>query len=739
MIPSSAPPPPPPPPPNHIMFPCPPPNPNPSPNIFFHPLHRPPQQQPPHPLPYQLPPPPPQQQQSPHFASAPQVRDVSSTLSSLTELISLSRQTLSSLSSLIDSKPSPLKLNETLVPCPYNPHHLMPPESLFVHTLRCPSPVCEDPTSIIQSLHYPKTLDLRFQAKTQFDEASDERKNGELSLSLDSYFKVFKSNFFYKDCPGAVNFIELENLGKCVTLPDVLSVECVDSVGFRERRPDRFDGNKFRILSSELWTITRELEGWVDYPTHYSYGVVCGVLRLNVVKRNSLGRWIIANSPRFGCIIDAYMRDHISVLVGLCLKAIRREALALVGCDTTIENLSFPCPVSFQALKWFASHLSMLFGELNAKCFTIYIFKQCILEAAKEALLFCLSPDSKESSKGLDDTKTDKDGKTQESTLDECRDHEEHKKAEADGVVVSQVAAAVAALQERSLLEAKIKALRNSQLPPSYQRAAEHTYLTTRADDERKRHPDYRPIIEHDGFRKRATDEETSRPKTKEELLAEERDYKRRRMSYRGKKLKRTPLQVMRDIIDKCMEEIKQSGGIGCFDKAAEEECAPAEPIPIPDLEVSMDIGGHAQINGESFKATTVTTDHHQRQPYFRHDKRSATSEDTPYKDNERQGQDHHYYRTEPRNNEGYGRQRNSVELTGVKHHIKASNSNCRNDRSSSYDVLDSDHSPYVHKKLKVSDKRDRHARSSYSRHSSSPDAQQGFEDRYDPTKSLDT
>lgn len=34
------------------------------------------------------------------------------------------------------------------------------------------------------------------------------------------------------------------------------------------------------------------------------------------------------------------------------------------------------------------------------------------------------------------------------------------------------------------------------------------------------------------------------RNKTKAELLAEERDYKRRRMSYRGKKLKRTPLQV---------------------------------------------------------------------------------------------------------------------------------------------------------------------------------------------------
>lgn len=37
---------------------------------------------------------------------------------------------------------------------------------------------------------------------------------------------------------------------------------------------------------------------------------------------------------------------------------------------------------------------------------------------------------------------------------------------------------------------------------------------------------------------------EMNRAKTREELLAEERDYKRRRMSYRGKKQKRTTLQV---------------------------------------------------------------------------------------------------------------------------------------------------------------------------------------------------
>lgn len=37
---------------------------------------------------------------------------------------------------------------------------------------------------------------------------------------------------------------------------------------------------------------------------------------------------------------------------------------------------------------------------------------------------------------------------------------------------------------------------------------------------------------------------ESARAKTKEELLAEERDYKRRRTSYRGKKVNRNPTEV---------------------------------------------------------------------------------------------------------------------------------------------------------------------------------------------------
>ena len=38
-------------------------------------------------------------------------------------------------------------------------------------------------------------------------------------------------------------------------------------------------------------------------------------------------------------------------------------------------------------------------------------------------------------------------------------------------------------------------------------------------------------------------------------------------MSYRGKKAKQTPTQVLHDIIEGHMEEIMIAGGIGCFVK----------------------------------------------------------------------------------------------------------------------------------------------------------------------------
>ncbi|KAI6692811.1 hypothetical protein NL676_020521 [Syzygium grande] len=56
-------------------------------------------------------------------------------------------------------------------------------------------------------------------------------------------------------------------------------------------------------------------------------------------------------------------------------------------------------------------------------------------------------------------------------------------------------------------------------------------------------------------------------------------------MSYRGKKSKRNISEVMRHIIEEYMEEIKQAGGIGCFEKGApagvqSNEVPSADAIP---------------------------------------------------------------------------------------------------------------------------------------------------------------
>jgi len=50
--------------------------------------------------------------------------------------------------------------------------------------------------------------------------------------------------------------------------------------------------------------------------------------------------------------------------------------------------------------------------------------------------------------------------------------------------------------------------------------------------------------------------QEGNKAKTREEILAEERDYKRRRMSYRGKKLKRTTKEVICTMVLKFLQKL---------------------------------------------------------------------------------------------------------------------------------------------------------------------------------------
>ncbi|CAN8269857.1 unnamed protein product [Cochlearia groenlandica] len=521
-------------------------NPNPS---FHH--HRPP----PHPN-FFLRTPPPLQDHNNHSTapSPPSIRDLSGTLSSLQSLISECETTLASLSQNLAIDHSSLLGNGGFVRCPFDSNHLMPPEALFLHSLRCPRSL--DLTHLLESFtSYRKTLEL--QCELQHSDGDG---------GLCTFFTDSGSNFYYNDCPGVVNFSDLNGKKRNLRLPSVVSVECSDFVGSDVKEKKSMVEKWLVILPSDLCAIRSEIDQWREYPSSCSYSVLASILSSESVETSGLSRWVLVNSTRYGVIIDTYMRDHIFLLFRLSMKSVVKEAYGLIEADANEQQIvssksrTFDCPVLIQALSWLASQLAVLYGEGNGKFFALDMLKHCIVESASQIMLFRSERTRPESCKVLGDSNyknVEKSGGEVGGTFDSGQ-----------AISVSRVAAAVAALYERSMLEGRIRAIRYAQPLTRYQRAAELALMTAKADEERRGRLSYKPIIDHDGLpRQRSSNQDMNKMKTREELLAEERDYKRRRMSYRGKKVKRTPRQVLRDMIEEFTEEVKLAGGIGCFEK----------------------------------------------------------------------------------------------------------------------------------------------------------------------------
>ncbi|KAI3459065.1 hypothetical protein Pfo_015728 [Paulownia fortunei] len=506
-------------------------------------------------------------------------------LSNLTSLLRLSATTLRSLPTPIATATATATASPTFLPCPFNPNHRLPPSSLFSHYLNCPSSV-----SLPHTFHYPLTLHSSSTTTTS-SPTSLPTTSSDLSVSLENYVDYIApvNNFFYENCPGPVTpSIQPPSL---LNLPRVLYIECADfNKDPSAKEAMGFSVDFIRFLPSDIWAIRSEVEAWGGgFPAVYSSRILRAILRLRDCKLLHLSEWIVTCSPRYGVIIDFAMRDHVVLLVRLCLKVIVREAFGLAGVMSSdgeleirenffsgLSNRSFECPVLVKVIMWLALQFSILYGEVSGKFFAVDVLKECILDSALHASLFPLErKDAELSDLEKVDDEVEEPMQSIVSVDVTKRDEKENIKVETIGnsvILISEVAAAVAALHERLLIEEKIKASRNSQALPAYQRNMEHAYVSKIADEERQKRPDYRPIIEHDGFLwQRSSNQGTNKVKTREELLAEERDYKRRRMSYRGKKLKRNTLEVMRDIIEEYMEEIKQAGGIGGMSKAVEE------------------------------------------------------------------------------------------------------------------------------------------------------------------------
>lgn len=352
----------------------------------------------------------------------------------------------------------------------------MPPESLFGHYLRCPTTL--DLSTVVESLCYPKTLKSSEEAvKDNHVVQTLGDQSAQLCFTLDGY-SDFMSNIFYSDCPGVVTFPCKEDAGKrTFILPGFLSVECANFGGQYSGEVEGAEKDHVQIFPSELWGIESEIGTWNDCPMACSQVVLRAIVGLQNVKDCDLGRWVITNSPRFGVVLDVAMSDHISLLFGICLKAIVREALNLVKRNMGVkENLD--CPILVQATMWLASHLSVLYSEMQGKCFTLDLLKKSILDAASHLSLYPYEEKMVDSSDG-------KENSTHLAASHGVKASLEMEEGEVGtaqtvyqkNIFVSQVVAAVAALQERSLFEQKIRALRQLQPLPRYQRSVDFQLL----------------------------------------------------------------------------------------------------------------------------------------------------------------------------------------------------------------------------------------------------------------------
>lgn len=205
-------------------------------------------------------------------------------------------------------------------------------------------------------------------------------------------------------------------------------------------------------------------------------------------------------------------------------------------------------------------------------------------------------------------------------------------------------------------------------------------------------------------------------------------------------------MKVLRDIIGEYMEEIKQAGGIGCFEKAANGNLL-HEPPPFSDPKRK----NHNELS------SSLGTDPSPSQTYVEQGSRSSPFDDTCSKyeqqrkyhkhiDNQMRGNgreelDKDYYLQSPerssygrsRGHNVYRKERNSMDIHKSKHYelrrTSSNRSNCREYKSSSS-------RDYTNEEDGKSEFRHRGQRSMNDRYRS--DFENKFEDRYEPSKSND-
>ncbi|KAJ7544672.1 hypothetical protein O6H91_09G088800 [Diphasiastrum complanatum] len=456
-------------------------------------------------------------------------------------------------------------------------------------------------------------------------------------------FELTGGSFSYKDAPAVVQASSFRsNTHAFISLPPSIKAEIRTTTDTSEINESVFHSEKASsLMPSKLWLLHEELEAWQYLPSHYSRTVLEAAMGLDSVDQESLCEKLIVSSSSFRLPLDGYLACHISMLLKLCLLAIRKEAgerfrrweedscavSERFGNDNRVENkrvtdfsgkelslhdranlnivnqreevnnlmvsggerrevsqtAHLPCPVLLECGDWLTSCLTLIYQPVQAKVIVLGMFKHSLI-CAGHVLTSSYFERSKQEEPvvghqcvGMDIESHRQETITyvQNDLVDDDMYTDKKRRPE-----LWQLEAAIDALHERSYMEELFKAKVSLAKLTKDQLLGDYDNIVLTATQERLKRPNLRAVLEHDGLNSnRQENQGTKRYKTKEELLAEERDYKRRRMSYRGKKIRRTPSQVIHDIIEAHMEEIVVAGGIGCFGKTGSEPQVPGNEL----------------------------------------------------------------------------------------------------------------------------------------------------------------
>ncbi|KAI5077128.1 hypothetical protein GOP47_0006952 [Adiantum capillus-veneris] len=392
-----------------------------------------------------------------------------------------------------------------------------------------------------------------------------------------------RENAFYKDAPGVVQVPVNANdeSFKNFKLPDFAMGERWDELTSQSFDTDR--EVRGTLLPSRYWLVSKEMVEWKVLPKKLTSDQLKAIAGLPLVQQADLKKWLLTHARSYGVTCSRFLADHIVILLVFCLRAIYREAAVLIDSGEKLGLVD--CRTLHQTASWLSIQLSSLNGAACSANLVLgfykYAFRRSAYCSVRSLQRSNLEGVQKVESVKVDGRKSSGAGLEQEShnhprsSSEACTDRSDQSSCVGEGVLCLQhLAAAILTLHAQAVHD-KFRAFDLVTCSPD-QRSALHTMVTNKAAEVRSTRADYRAVLEHDGLMwQRPQNQDFKTNKTKEELLAEERDYKRRRMSYRGKKVQRTPAEVLRDIIEGHMEDIIAAGGIGCIGRRPQDAPLP--------------------------------------------------------------------------------------------------------------------------------------------------------------------